>query len=150
MASLRTEWGVLQHELCQALALEFVATAKPDAATVLRLVWPKSSNSIMRAMLALYDQDRKHLDRVLDICAEIRVLGAVLDSTPFPFAIELASLAASSGLINLEKWLQEQATFHQLPFLAVCLPSLTIHTLRQLALDRKESLLQADADPMYA
>lgn len=122
MASLRTEWGVLQHELCQALALDFVATAKPNATNVLRLVWPKSSNSIMRAMLTLYDQDRKHLERVLEVCVEIGILGAVLDSTPYPFAIELASLAASSGLINLEKWLQEQATFHQLPFLGVGLP----------------------------
>lgn len=119
MASCNLEWGVLQHEVCQALALEFVATPQPNAAAVLRLVWPKSNNSVLRAMLALYDQDNKRLDRVLEVCLEIGVLNAVLDSTPFPFAIELASLAAAGGVINLEKWLQEQTTYHSFRFLAV-------------------------------
>lgn len=122
MASLRTEWGVLQHEVCQALALEFVAAPQPTSAPVLRLVWTTSSNSMMRAMLALYDQDHKHLERVLDVCLEIGVLEAVLEATPFAFAIELASLAVSHSTgLNLEKWLQAQAAFHQLPFLAVSL-----------------------------
>ena len=119
MASFNLEWGVLQHEVCQALALDFVATPQPNVSSVLRLVWPKSNSSILRAMLALYDQDHKRLDRVLEVCLEIGVLGAVLESSPFPFAIELASLAASEGLINLETWLQEQTGYHSIPFLAV-------------------------------
>lgn len=119
MASCNLEWGVLQHEVCQALALDFVAAPQPNAAAVLRLVWPKSNNSVLRAMLAVYDQDNKRLDRVLEVCLDIGVLSAVLDSTPFPFAIELASLAAAGGFINLDTWLREQHAYHSFRFLAV-------------------------------
>lgn len=120
MASLRTDWGVLQHEVCQALALQCM-TQRPNSSAILQLVWPKSRNTIMRAMLALYEQDTANLERILDVCLDIGALGTVLDSTPLPFAIDLASTAAGHGrgVVNLEKWLQDQVAYHNLPFLAV-------------------------------
>lgn len=50
------------------------------------------------------------------------VMQVVLDSTPLPFAIELATMAARSNLLNLEQWLQRRMGFHRLPFLGVSTP----------------------------
>jgi CCR4-NOT transcription complex subunit 1 len=118
MASLRVEWGVLQREVCQALAISFVAP-HPNSSVVLRSVWPQNAEMIMRAMVSLFEQDKNEISRVLDVCEELRVLDIVLDSTPLAFAIELATVAARNTLLNLEQWLQRRVGYHRLPFLGV-------------------------------
>ena len=73
MASLRMEWGVLQREICEALAISFVAP-HPNSSVVLQAVWPQNAEMIMRAMVSLYEQDKANIGRVLDVCQELRVL----------------------------------------------------------------------------
>jgi len=73
MASLRVEWGVLQREICEALAISFVAP-HPNSAVVLRTVWPQNAEMIMRAMVSLYEQDKGEIGRLVDVCQELRVL----------------------------------------------------------------------------
>ena len=118
MATVRTDWGILQHEVCEGLAITFVG-AHPNSALVLQRVWPHNREIIMRAMLALYQQEDANIARVLEVCEELEALTVVLDGAPFDFAIELAALAAQRERLNLEKWLQERTSYHQLPFLTV-------------------------------
>ena len=118
MATVRTEWGILQHEVCEGLAITFVGP-HPNSALVLQRVWPHNQEIILRAMLALYQQEDANIARVLDVCEELEALAVVLDGTPFNFAIELAALAAQQEHLNLEKWLQERTSYHHLPFLTV-------------------------------
>ncbi len=124
MASLRVEWGVLQREICEALAISFVAP-HPNSSVVLRSVWPQNAEMVMRAMVALFEQDKGEVGRLVDVCQELRVLEVVLDSTPLPFAIELATAAARGGGLNLEQWLQRRVGFHRLSFLGVSAPAAT-------------------------
>lgn len=118
MAAVRTEWGVLQQEMCESLVTSFVAI-HPNSAAVLSRVWPHNQDVVVRAMLALYKQEDTSISRILDVCEELKALTVVLDATPFEFAVELAALAARREYLNVEKWLQERIGYHRLPFLTV-------------------------------
>lgn len=55
------------------------------------------------------------------IIYDAQVLPAVLDSMPSKVALKLAVFAARKGVLNLEKWLEEELTIHRDSFAAVCL-----------------------------
>ena len=57
---------------------------------------------------------------------ELKGLTVVLDSTPTPFCLELAALAARREYLNLEKWLTEQFTAKGVAFMQVR----TVHRMR--------------------
>ena len=106
-ASVKGGWGPLQGELLDALVATYVAP-HPNSAVVLARLWPLNSEVALRAMVALHAKDRTSVARSLDICQELKTLTDVLDATPPPFCLELASLAARREYLNLEKWLGEQ------------------------------------------
>lgn len=49
----------------------------------------------------------------------LQILSTVLDATPFPFSIKLASIASRKEHINLEKWLSEKLSAHKNVFFEV-------------------------------
>ncbi|KAK9824056.1 hypothetical protein WJX72_007392 [[Myrmecia] bisecta] len=116
IAAVRTEWGILQREICDALVVTYVAS-HPNSSIVLQRLWPLNREQVLRAMVALYEKDPANISRVLDVCQELKGLAIVLDNTPFPFCIELAALAARREYLNLEKWLQERIVAHQAAFM---------------------------------
>ena len=118
MAAIRTDWGVLQHEVCDGLVMSYISV-HPNSPLVLNRVWPQNKEVVMRAMVALYKQDDTTVSRILDVCEELKALTLVLDGTPFDFAIELAALAARREYLNIEKWLQERISYHRSTFLMV-------------------------------
>lgn len=101
--------------MCERLATTFLASHANSTAVLPRL-WLANRDVVVHAMLALYKQEAANISRVLDVCEELEALNAVLDASPFNFAIELAALAASRDLLSIETWLQRKISFHRLPF----------------------------------
>jgi len=120
MAASRPEAGQLRKDICAALLPTFVMN-HPNSSVVLHRVWPLNSEAVMAAMADLYAQDHMAVSRVLDVCQELKVLTEVLGSVAFPFALELAALAARREYLNLEKWLQDRLVSYGLPFIMACL-----------------------------
>lgn len=50
----------------------------------------------------------------------MQVLPEVLNSMPSQFALKLAVFASRKGLLNLEKWLEEEVSIYRDSFASVC------------------------------
>jgi CCR4-NOT transcription complex subunit 1 len=120
LAASRAEAGQLRKEICTALLPSYVAS-QPNSAVVLHRVWPLYREAVLAAMADLYSKDPTAMSRILDVCQEMKVLTEVLGVMPFPFALELAALAARREYLNLEKWLQDRLGSFGLPFVLACL-----------------------------
>jgi len=120
LAQCTAEWGVVQEEVFAALVPMFLAN-HPNSSLVLQRLWPLNRKAVLLAMLDLHTKDNSVVGRLLDVCQELKVLTLVLESTPFAFSIDLASLAARREYLNLEKWLQGNFNARGLPFVAACL-----------------------------
>eukprot|EP00798_Chlamydomonas_sp_ICE-L_P003954 gene3954-14033_t len=107
MASIPTEWSLLQREVYAAL-LPLYLSKESNGSAVLQKLWNTNEDLILGAMVEFFSQDHANIARILDICQELQVLGVVLDSTPYPFSLELASWASSRECLNLEKWLSKR------------------------------------------
>lgn len=106
-AAVKGGWGQLQPDLVDALVATYVAP-HPNSAIVLQHLWPLNPDLVVRAMVAMYAKDAATVARALDVCQELKALTDVLASSPPPFSLELAALAARREYLNLEKWLGEQ------------------------------------------
>jgi CCR4-NOT transcription complex subunit 1 len=107
VASVNGGWGPLQSELCDSLAVTYVAP-HPNSSLVLNRLWHLNQSVVLRAMVSLYSKDISNISRVMEVCQELRSLTEVLNGTPTPFCLELAALASRREYLNLEKWLGEQ------------------------------------------
>jgi CCR4-NOT transcription complex subunit 1 len=75
-------------------------------------------------MVRLYQDDRSFLFRALELAQQVlpkESLGAILQARPFGFAIDLAALASTRDMLNLELWLKQRVAEHGHPFVLAVL-----------------------------
>lgn len=114
-ATVEGGWGPLQTEI-DTLATSYLQT-NSNSNIVLKRIWPLNRDMVLRCMTTLQRKDPTSVARLLDVCQELRSLSAVLEATPAPFCLELASLAARREYLNLEKWLCDQFTSRGVTFM---------------------------------
>ena len=106
------EWGILQREVFGSLFPVFLDSfSSPNSSIVLRRMWQLSQALMLEILVQYYSHDvATSLPRIIDICQDLGLgaLNAVIDSTPFAFAIDLACAASSRGLVDLSSWLQNK------------------------------------------
>eukprot|EP00808_Paulinella_micropora_P008543 g23682.t1 len=98
-----------------------------NARPVCQRLWELNPKVVIDWLVKLYQQDRDMLPRVLDVAQELEALTVVLDSGPFHYTLDLATLAAKRGYLDLEKWLQLGIFGHGSPFVEACLSYLRAH-----------------------
>ncbi|KAL3683907.1 hypothetical protein R1sor_001929 [Riccia sorocarpa] len=119
MAQVKTEWNTLQSEIFSSVLPAFFSSSSQTS--VLEQLWVLNGEVITRGMVEMHSRDPSSLSRICDICQELKILPVILDTTPFPFAIDLAALASRREALNLEKWLQDNITIHRDIFFEACL-----------------------------
>ncbi|XP_052744271.1 CCR4-NOT transcription complex subunit 1-like isoform X1 [Bicyclus anynana] len=117
----------LGRELLATLVPVFLA-GHPNAGALLQLAWHAPGAAARPALLhamaewhARGDGDQARLSRALDVAQELKALSALLDVRAFPFAIELACLAARREYLKLDKWLADKLAEHGESFAAAAL-----------------------------
>ncbi|GJP79518.1 hypothetical protein CLOP_g9744 [Closterium sp. NIES-67] len=121
--------GVIQREVLGALVPLYLAN-NPNSSIVLHALWAGSKEVVMQAMVGVHASDPTTVARLLDVCQDLKVLSVVLESTPFSFSLDLASLASRREYLNLEKWLQETLTLHRDSLFKACLQFLRAKLLQ--------------------
>ncbi|CAM6118665.1 unnamed protein product [Calypogeia fissa] len=135
MAQIKTDWPTIQSELFSAILPAIFNSSAHSP--VLRQLWLLNSQIVTRGMVDLHLKDPSCLSRLSDVCQDLEVLGDVLNTTPFLFAIDLAALSSRREKLNLEKWLQDNITIHKDTFFQACLKFLRE---RRLAEARNDGL----------
>ena len=117
VASVSTEWNLLQREICDDLVPKYIEN-HPNSQVVLRNLWPANKGVILRAMVAKYEQDANYISHMLDVCEQFKGVDTAMESLPFEAACDLAAAASQRkhlGLL-LEGWLQDKLSTNGLPF----------------------------------
>ena len=117
IASVHTEWNLLQREVCDKLVITYL-DSHPNSQVVLRNLWPANKDVILRAMVMQYDKDANYISRILEICEEFKDVETAMDLLPHEAACDLAAAASQRkhlGLL-LEGWLQDKLSTSGLPF----------------------------------
>ena len=117
VASVSTEWNLLQREICDDLVPKYIDN-HPNSAVVLRNLWPANKDVILRSMVVRYDKDANYISHVLDVCEQFKGVTDAMESLPFEAACDLAAAASQRkhlGLL-LEGWLQDKLSTNGLPF----------------------------------
>ncbi|MEW5319837.1 MAG: hypothetical protein WDW38_010962 [Sanguina aurantia] len=104
-AAVHTEYQLLQREVFAALLPMVLRGSTRAASAVMARLWAVNKPLVVEALVEYFGQDCINIQRVLDMCTELGVLHTVLDSTPYPFCLELAILASRLNQLNLESWL---------------------------------------------
>lgn len=118
IASVRTEWNLLQREICDKLVTSYLLDNHPNSQVVLRNLWPANKDVILRAMVKQYEQDANYIAHLLDVCEEFQGVETAMESLPYEAACDLAAAASQRkhlGLL-LESWLQDKLSTNGLPF----------------------------------
>lgn len=117
VASVSTEWNLLQREICDDLVPKYIDN-HPNSPVVLRNLWPANKDVILRAMVSRYEKDANYISRILDECEQFKGVTDAMESLPFEAACDLAAAASQRkhlGLL-LEGWLQDKLSTNGLPF----------------------------------
>ena len=117
VASVSTEWNLLQREICDDLVPKYIDN-HVNSPVVLRNLWPANKDVILRAMVVRYDKDANYISQVLDVCEQFKGVTDAMESLPFEAACDLAAAASQRkhlGLL-LEGWLQDKLSTNGLPF----------------------------------
>lgn len=72
MAMLPIEWSLLQREVYGALLPMYLAN-HPNSQVVLHRLWGMNQNLVLEAFVEYYSQDQTQINRILDICQELKV-----------------------------------------------------------------------------
>eukprot|EP00698_Gefionella_okellyi_P025035 TRINITY_DN9037_c0_g1_i1.p1 TRINITY_DN9037_c0_g1~~TRINITY_DN9037_c0_g1_i1.p1 ORF type:complete len:2034 (-),score=429.50 TRINITY_DN9037_c0_g1_i1:786-6887(-) len=121
IASLKSStWNSLAQELAVLLMPLYIANYPASAQVIVRL-WHVNQNFVVRALVNAHALDPNSLPRLLDIAQDLKALMQVLESRPFAFTIDLASLAGRREYLNLDKWLQEHIQEYKDAFVRACI-----------------------------
>jgi len=82
-------------------------------------LWHINPCLTLRGFVGAYS-DPSCLLRIVDVCQDMKILSAVLESTPFAFSIRLAAAASRKDHSHLEKWLTEKLFVYKDNFLEEC------------------------------
>ncbi|KAM0835823.1 hypothetical protein ACQ4PT_062703 [Festuca glaucescens] len=117
LGHVNTAYNLLQFEV---LSCAFPAILKDAAkSNVVNHLWHINPCLTLRGFVGAHS-DPSCLLRIVDVCQDMKILSAVLDSTPFAFSIRLAAAASRKDHSHLEKWLTEKLTLYNDSFLEEC------------------------------
>ncbi|KAL7754375.1 CCR4-NOT core subunit cdc39 [Sorochytrium milnesiophthora] len=131
LLQLPQPWHPVHSERINALAKE-VILGRPTSSFVLPRLWNLNSSIVVTRMVELHHEDPSRLSRLLDVCHELKSLAAILRSTPFSFALDLATLASRREFLNLDKWVVDMIRDHGEAFVNACLDFLKAKITAQL------------------
>ncbi|KAF5959204.1 hypothetical protein HYC85_000413 [Camellia sinensis] len=103
MAHINTAYNFLQYEVSSIVFTKILKNST-GSGMVLHL-WHVNPNLLVQSFLDARNIDPNDINRVLDICQELKILLPVLDMVPSYFGIRLAAIASQKELLDLEKWL---------------------------------------------
>ncbi|KAI4996557.1 hypothetical protein ZWY2020_051477 [Hordeum vulgare] len=117
LGHINTAYNLLQFEV---LSCAFPALLK-DATkrNVLNHLWHINPCLTLRGFVDAHS-DPSCLLRIVGVCHDLKILSAVLESTPFAFSIRLAAAACRKDHSHLEKWLTEKLTVYKDGFVEEC------------------------------
>ncbi|RCV47021.1 hypothetical protein SETIT_9G577600v2 [Setaria italica] len=116
VSNINTVYNLLQYEV---LSCVFPSLLKDTTkGSVVNYLWHTNPYLTLRGFVAHCDPD--YLLRIVDVCHDLKILSAVLDSTPFAFSIKLAAAASRKDYSYLEKWLTEKLSVYRKGFLEEC------------------------------
>ncbi|RUS35473.1 CCR4-Not complex component, Not1-domain-containing protein [Jimgerdemannia flammicorona] len=116
--------NILHQEFITRLLTIFL-NGHSGSSLVFTRLWQLNPNLLVSGFLDLYNKDATSLSRILDVAQDLKILTAILQVKPFPFAIDLAALASRREYLNLEKWLQDNIAEHKDVFIRSCLDFLS-------------------------
>ncbi|OAY69195.1 CCR4-NOT transcription complex subunit 1, partial [Ananas comosus] len=114
---INTAYNLLQYEVSSRVFPMLLKDSTKNS--IIDDLWGVNPSLVLRGFLDAHT-DPDCLPRILDACQELKILSTVLDATPFPFSIKLASIASRKEHINLEKWLSEKLSAHKNVFFEEC------------------------------
>ncbi|XP_013777158.1 CCR4-NOT transcription complex subunit 1-like, partial [Limulus polyphemus] len=126
---------LLQQEILSNLIPIFLEN-HPNSAIVLQYAWYSEVHSatvrpiVMHAMIEWCvrgDYDHSHLSRILDVTQDLKALSDLMNSTSFPFVIDLACMAYRREYVKLDTWLSEKIEEHGERFIQACVSFLKRH-----------------------
>uniref|UniRef100_A0A0D9XMB8 CCR4-Not complex component Not1 C-terminal domain-containing protein n=1 Tax=Leersia perrieri TaxID=77586 RepID=A0A0D9XMB8_9ORYZ len=114
VSHVNTAYNLLQYEV---LSCVFPVIMKDSTYnSLMNSLWHVNPYLTLRGFVDSHS-DINCLLRTVEICQDLTILSAVLDSTPFAFSIKLATFAFRQNHSNLEKWLVEKLSAQGEPFL---------------------------------
>ncbi|KAG8092529.1 hypothetical protein GUJ93_ZPchr0012g21276 [Zizania palustris] len=117
VSHINTAYNLLQYEV---LSCVFPAILKDTtSSSLIKSLWHVNPYLTLRGFVDSHS-DINCLLRTVEICQDLSILPAVLDSTPFAFSIKLSTIAFRKNHHNLEKWLVEKLTAKGENFLEEC------------------------------
>ncbi|XP_058104448.1 uncharacterized protein LOC131248268 isoform X3 [Magnolia sinica] len=122
MAQINTAFNLLQHEVCSIVFPVIAGSAMKSG--IVHHLWLINPKLVLRGFVEIHNTNPDTIEKILDICQELKILSSVLDMTPFPFSIKLAVLASQKEHVNLEKWLHQNLSTYKDSFFEYCLNSL--------------------------
>jgi CCR4-NOT transcription complex subunit 1 len=119
LAYINPQWPPLK-DLQVKLTCGFIL-GQLNSSVVINRLCHMDLNLVIHCMIELHRRDPTCISRLLDVAQEMKSLTQVLDSTAYPFTIDMAALASRREHLNLEKWLQDHVQSNPEPFLRSCL-----------------------------
>ncbi|XP_058085160.1 uncharacterized protein LOC131232729 isoform X2 [Magnolia sinica] len=119
MAHVNTVFNLLQSDVSSAVFPMIVGNAMGSG--IIHHIWNVNHNLVLRGFIDFHETDPDNINRILDVCQELKILQSVLDTTPFTFSIKLAAVASRKEHINLEQWLNENLSTYKDTFFEDCL-----------------------------
>ncbi|VAH18014.1 unnamed protein product [Triticum turgidum subsp. durum] len=118
VSQINTAYNLLQYEV---LSCVFPALLKDTKnSSLMNYLWHLNSSLTLRGFVDAHS-DIICLLRTVDICQDLKILSAVLDSTPLAFSIRLATVSFRNDNSNLEKWMTEKLSAHREAFIEECI-----------------------------
>uniref|UniRef100_A0A452YUE7 CCR4-NOT transcription complex subunit 1 n=1 Tax=Aegilops tauschii subsp. strangulata TaxID=200361 RepID=A0A452YUE7_AEGTS len=116
VSQINTAYNLLQYEV---LSCVFPALLKDTKnSSLMNYLWHLNPSLTLRGFVDAHS-DIICLLRTVDICQDLKILSAVLDSTPLAFSIKLATVSFQNDHSNLEKWIIEKFSAHREAFIEV-------------------------------
>ncbi|XP_048534491.1 CCR4-NOT transcription complex subunit 1-like isoform X2 [Triticum urartu] len=117
VSQINTAYNLLQYEV---LSCVFPALLKDTKnSSLMNYLWHLNPSLTLRGFVDAHS-DIICLLRTVDICQDLKILSAVLDSTPLAFSIKLATVSFRNDHSNLEKWITEKFSAHREAFIEEC------------------------------
>ncbi|KAL9650796.1 hypothetical protein ABK040_001846 [Willaertia magna] len=110
----------LQMELISYLVSLYVKPQK-NSFLVLHKLFELNQPLLISSLVDTYRKDPTSLRRILDIAQELKALDIILDSRPFKFTIDLATLSYKRDHLNLELWLSKHIERYTNDFTQECI-----------------------------
>ncbi|XP_020538535.1 CCR4-NOT transcription complex subunit 1 isoform X2 [Jatropha curcas] len=119
MSHINTVYNLLQHEVSYTVFPMIIKSA--TGSSMILYLWHVNPSLVVRGFVDAHNMEPDCMTKILDICQELKILSAVLDTIPSPFGIRLAALASRQELVDLEKWLTTNLITYKDFFFEECL-----------------------------